>query len=99
MGKKWVYVVFKGRKTSVFTSCAECHEHVDGFAGASYKKFNSTDKAYKAISSRSVNSSHSRPEYAMIVKENVSENGERTGVMMFAFLFVFIFGVIVGKIV
>ncbi|KAK3211355.1 hypothetical protein Dsin_016061 [Dipteronia sinensis] len=99
MGKKCVYVVFKGRKTGVFTSWAECHEHVDGFPGASYQKFNSTDEAYQAISRHSVNSSHSRPEFAVIVEENVSEKSQRTSVMLFAFLFIFIFGVIVGKIV
>ncbi|KAK3218000.1 hypothetical protein Dsin_011970 [Dipteronia sinensis] len=99
MGNKCVYVVFKERKTGVFTSWAECHEHVDGFPEASYQKFNSIDEAYKAISSRSVNSSHSRHDSAVTVEENVSKNSERTGVMLFAFLFIFIFGVIVGKIV
>ena len=38
----------------MFSSWPKCHEHVDGFPGASYKKFNSTDEAYKAISSVNV---------------------------------------------
>ncbi|KAK3225522.1 hypothetical protein Dsin_005384 [Dipteronia sinensis] len=108
MGRKYVYVVFKGRRTGVFNSWPECHEHVDGFPGASYQKFNSTDEAYKAISSRSQHSSHSwlessvnveEKESSVNVEEKVSEKSQSTGVMLFSFLFVFIFGVIVGKIV
>ena len=99
MGKNSVYVVFKGRKTGVFSSWSECHEHVDGFPGASYKKFNSTDKAYKAISSRFVHSSHSWPQSSVNVAEEVSRKSASTGVMLFLFVFVFIFGVIVGKFV
>ena len=30
MGKKSVYVVFKGRRTSVFNSWPECHDQIDG---------------------------------------------------------------------
>ncbi|KAK3183210.1 hypothetical protein Dsin_030496 [Dipteronia sinensis] len=72
MGKKSVYVVFKGRKTGVFNSWPDCHEHVDGFPGASYQKFNSTDEAYKMISSRSGHSSHSWLESSMNVEEKES---------------------------
>ncbi|KAK3204600.1 hypothetical protein Dsin_018646 [Dipteronia sinensis] len=88
-----------GRKTGMFNSWPECQEQVDGFPGASYKKFNSNDEAYKAISSRSVHSRNSLPECSVNVEEKVSEKSESTGVMLFLFLFVFIFGVIVGKIV
>ncbi|KAK3193816.1 hypothetical protein Dsin_025126 [Dipteronia sinensis] len=72
MRKKSVYVIFKGRRTSVFNSSPECHEHVDGFPGASYQKFNSTDEAYKAISSRSGHSSHSWLESSVNVEEKES---------------------------
>ncbi|KAK2640419.1 hypothetical protein Ddye_028214 [Dipteronia dyeriana] len=99
MGKKYIYVVFKGRKTGVFTSWPECHKHVDDFPGGSYQKFNSTEEAYEVISSRSIISSHSQSESYVTVEENVSEKSESIAVMLFAFLFVFIFGVIVGKIV
>ncbi|KAK3230008.1 hypothetical protein Dsin_001889 [Dipteronia sinensis] len=108
MGKKFVYVVFKGRRTGVYNSWPECHEHIDGFPGASYQKFNSTDEAYKVISSRSGHSSHSwleslvnveEKESSVNVEEKVSEKNQSTGVMLFSFLFVFIFGVLVGKIV
>ena len=100
MGKNCVYVVFKGRKTGMFNSWPECHEQVDGFPGAAYKKFNSTDEAYKAITSRSVSPSHYRSECSLNVEEKVSNKSQTTGgVMLFLFLFVFIFGVIVGKVV
>ena len=100
MGMNSVYVVFKGRKTGLFSSWPECHEHVDGFPGASYKKFNSTDEAYKAMSSRSVDSSHSWPEPYVNVAEKVSQKSESTGVLFFfLFVIVFILGVIVGKLV
>ena len=99
MGKNSVYMVFKGRKTGVFSSWPECHEQVVGFPGASYKKFNSTDEAYEAISRRSVHSSHSWPESSINVTEKVSEKSESTGFMLFIFVLVFILGVIVGKIV
>ncbi|KAK3198331.1 hypothetical protein Dsin_021746 [Dipteronia sinensis] len=49
MAKKSVYVVFKGRKAGVFNSWPNCHEQVNGFKGASYKKFNTVDEAYEAI--------------------------------------------------
>ena len=99
IGKNSVYVVFKGKKTGVFSSWPECHEQVVGFPGASYKKFNSTDEAYQAISRRSVHSSHSCPESSVNVTEKVSKKSESTGVMLFLFVFVFILGVLVGKIV
>ena len=95
MGKNSVYVVFKGRKTGVFSSWPECHEYVDGFPGASYKKFNSTDEAYKAISSRSVQSSEPWTQSSV----NVAEKSESPGVIIFLFVFVFILGVFVGKII
>ncbi|KAK2633727.1 hypothetical protein Ddye_028519 [Dipteronia dyeriana] len=71
MGKYYVYVVFKGRKKSVFSSWPECHEQIDGFPGASYKKFNSADEAYKMISSPSIHPSHSLPQSSV----NVAEKG------------------------
>ena len=106
MGKNFVYVVFKGTKTCVFSSWPKCHEHVDGFPGASYNKFNSTDEAYKAISSVNVgekvsekSESHSWPQSYVNIGEKVSQKSESTGVMLFFFVFVFIMGVMVGKFV
>ena len=99
MGKNCVYVVFKGRKTGIFNSWPECHEQVDGFPGASYKKFNSIDEAYKAKSNLFEHSSHYCSENSLNVEEKVSKKSQSTGVMLFLFVIVFVFGVIVGKIV
>ncbi|KAK2656141.1 hypothetical protein Ddye_009193 [Dipteronia dyeriana] len=99
MEKNSVHVVLKGRKTGVFTSWPECHEQVVDFLGASYKRFNSADETYKAISSPSVHPSHSWPQSSVNVAEKIYEQGESSGVMLFLFLLVFILEVIVGKIV
>ena len=43
------YVVWKGRKTGIFTTWEECAEQVKGFAGAEYKAFESRAAAEKAL--------------------------------------------------
>ena len=43
------YVVWKGRKTGVFTSWEECEAQVKGFTGAEYKSFNSRESAERAF--------------------------------------------------
>ncbi|WP_159949554.1 ribonuclease H1 domain-containing protein [Polaribacter septentrionalilitoris] len=48
MPKKKFYVVWKGRKTGVFTSWNACKRQIDGFEGAQYKSFISLDEAEKA---------------------------------------------------
>ena len=48
--KKKYYVVWKGKKTGVFTSWLECKEQINGFEGAQYKSFidkKEAEKAYK----------------------------------------------------
>ena len=45
MPKKKFYVVWKGRKTGVFTSWNACKRQIDGFEGAQYKSFISLDEA------------------------------------------------------
>jgi ribonuclease HI len=42
------YVVWKGRKTGVFTSWDECEAQVKGFTGAEYKSFKSRESAERA---------------------------------------------------
>ncbi|MBE0672906.1 MAG: ribonuclease H family protein [Anaerolineales bacterium] len=39
MPKQKYYVVWKGRKTGIFTTWAECEKQVKGFVGAQYKAF------------------------------------------------------------
>lgn len=51
MPKQKYYVVWKGRKTGIFTTWAECERQVKGFVGAQYKAFDSeveADAAYLA---------------------------------------------------
>ncbi len=43
------YVVWKGRKTGIFTSWEECEAQVKGYAGAEYKSFNSRESAERAF--------------------------------------------------
>jgi len=43
------YVVWKGRKTGIFTSWAECEKQVKGFEDAQYKAFDSKAEAEKAF--------------------------------------------------
>jgi ribonuclease HI len=45
MPKKKFYVVWKGRKTGVFSSWDVCKKQIDGFDGAQYKSFSSLDEA------------------------------------------------------
>jgi len=43
------YVVWRGRKTGVFGSWAECERQVKGYAGAEYKAFNTREDALRAF--------------------------------------------------
>lgn len=43
------YVVWKGKKTGIFTSWDECKEQTHGVAGARYKSFNTRDEAEEAF--------------------------------------------------
>jgi ribonuclease HI len=46
------YVVWKGRRTGVFSSWTECEEQVKGYVGAQYKAFGSLSEATKALQGR-----------------------------------------------
>ncbi len=45
MTRQKYYVVWKGRKTGIFTSWADCEKQVKGFVGAQYKAFESESEA------------------------------------------------------
>jgi len=47
--KQKYYVVWKGRKTGIFTSWAECEKQVKGFVDAQYKAFESNKEAEAAF--------------------------------------------------
>jgi ribonuclease HI len=48
MAKQKYYVVWKGRKTGIFTTWAECEKQVKGFVGAQYKAFENEIEAEAA---------------------------------------------------
>ncbi|GAB4542460.1 MAG: ribonuclease H family protein [Anaerolineales bacterium] len=48
MSKLKYYVVWKGRKTGIFTTWAECEQQVKGYVGAQFKAFNSEAEAEAA---------------------------------------------------
>lgn len=48
MPKQKYYVVWKGRKTGIFTTWAECEKQVKGFVGAQFKAFGSESEAEAA---------------------------------------------------
>jgi ribonuclease HI len=52
MAKQKFYVVWKGRKTGVFSTWAECEAQVKGFTGAEYKAFESRAEAKSAFAAR-----------------------------------------------
>jgi ribonuclease HI len=49
VAKHKYYVVWKGRKTGIFTVWAECEKQVKGFVGAQYKAFDSSQEAETAF--------------------------------------------------
>lgn len=49
MAAKKYYVVWKGRKTGIFTSWAECQEQTKGYQGASFKSFPTLQEAEQAF--------------------------------------------------
>lgn len=49
MGKKKFYVIWKGKKTGIFTSWDECKDFVLGFTGAKYKSFETMELAREAF--------------------------------------------------
>jgi len=52
MAKQKYYVVWKGRKTGIFTSWAECEKQVKGVVGAQFKAFDSVTEADTAFLAR-----------------------------------------------
>ncbi|NWG06476.1 MAG: viroplasmin family protein [Chloroflexi bacterium] len=51
MPREKYYVVWKGRKTGIFTSWEECEKQVKGFVAAEYKAFGSREEAETALRS------------------------------------------------
>ena len=57
------YVVWKGRKTGIFTTWAECEKHIHKFSGAQYKSFKTRQEAEEAFSSE-------KPSYSLDFKDH-----------------------------
>jgi ribonuclease HI len=51
MPRQKYYVIWKGRRTGIFTSWAECEKQVKGFVGAQYKAFGTLREAESALGS------------------------------------------------
>ncbi len=49
MPKQKLYVVWKGRKTGIFSSWAECERQVKGYVGAEFKAFETRGEAQAAL--------------------------------------------------
>jgi ribonuclease HI len=52
MSKQKFYVVWKGRRTGIFNSWAECEAQVKGFVGAEYKAFGTLKEAESAFQAK-----------------------------------------------
>ncbi|PMH43140.1 ribonuclease HI [Vibrio sp. 10N.286.49.B3] len=69
MAKKY-YVVWKGRKTGIFTDWATCKSHVDGFNGARYKSFKTKEEAQLAFEGKSNSGSSATPTKKTAASKN-----------------------------
>ena len=88
--KQKYYVVWKGKKTGVFTSWKVCKQQVDGFEGAQYKSFTSLDEAEIASSKKyedykgkntqkSTLSSSEKAKYGSPILESISVDAACAG--------------------
>ena len=71
MSPKKYYVVWKGRKTGIFSTWKECKQQVQGFAGAKYKSFTSWVEAEQAFG-QSSKPSRANPEPKIASQKNSS---------------------------
>ncbi|KAK2645359.1 hypothetical protein Ddye_020554 [Dipteronia dyeriana] len=102
MGKKSVYAVYRGRKTSVFNSWPKCHEQGEGFSGASFQNFSTVDETCEIVQSctimvenQSTNACDTSEDQVIHVQ---SPKETKTLTFFYVLLLVFHVGVIVGKI-
>ena len=90
MSKKKYYVVWKGKKTGVFTSWNVCKRQIDGFEGAEYKSFTSLDEAEVAFTKKYIDykgkntkkktlSSKEKEKYGTPVLESISVDAACAG--------------------
>lgn len=88
--KKKYYVIWKGRKTGVFTSWNVCKKYIDGFEGAEYKAFLNQEEAniaskksfslYKGVDTKKkVLSNQQKALYGTPIKESISVDAACSG--------------------
>lgn len=70
MSSKKYYVVWKGRKTGIFTSWQECEEQINGFSNARYKLFKTLEEAELALKSAE-NSLTVTSEHKEVKQQNI----------------------------
>ncbi len=76
MAKKKYYVVWKGRKTGIFTTWAECEAQVKGFTGARFKSFPSKEEAEEAFATGASTTAKTKTNTATKRKNNIDINEE-----------------------
>lgn len=90
MSKKKYYVVWKGRRTGIFTSWSVCKKQIDGFAEAQYKSFVNLEqaeiafsKSYKdyrgKITSKPKLSTKEKEKYGIPILESISVDAACSG--------------------
>ncbi len=88
--KKKYYVVWKGKKTGIFSSWDNCKKQITGFVGAEYKAFIDKDEAEKAYkksyndykgvnTKKKVLSEEERKKYGSPIMESISVDAACAG--------------------
>ena len=91
MAKRKYYVVWKGRKTGIFTSWNECKKQIDRFSDAKYKSFKTRQEAEEAFKEDSYSTQSSKsspvksksgaytPSSSSIINESISVDASCLG--------------------
>ena len=91
MAKRKYYVVWKGRKTGIFTSWNKCKKQIDRFSDAKYKSFKTRQEAEEAFKADSYSTQSSKsspgkskagayaPSSSSIISESISVDASCLG--------------------
>lgn len=74
MPKQKYYVVWKGRRTGIFTTWDACSQQVTGFAGAQYKSFETLAAAESAFKSGHITNTAEKKPAASITHKETAKN-------------------------
>lgn len=78
MSPKKYYVVWKGRKTGIFTNWEECKKQVNGVAGARYKSFKTRAEAEEAFSPNSEEGGANSEQKTGSAKRSLSKGSSKS---------------------